>query len=233
MPKYKNVEPAKHDISELLKTVSGSKMDICHEVYKKIASYPGNEPELLRFFFEQSEQIESNEECPVEVIFSEEEKKEYINGNYGKMIDEALEILIKKGLKKEQFYEKLWKDIITNALLDSSKLRAFAVYFIWIDMRIPYFELEEGIKMSGDEYRDIRNDILEEIKRARFILSVPVEQKTERASRLVKMLESIEDEKKKAVLMTQILLIHEQTVGLSAFINNGGRIVYDEQTPSD
>ena len=39
--------------------------------------------------------------------------------------------------------------------------------------------------MYGDEYRKMRADILEEIKCARFILPISVDQKTKRASKLV------------------------------------------------
>lgn len=231
MESFSTLEKAKREISELLKTASGEKIDICYEVYNKIVSYPGNEPDLLCFFMEESEQIDSNEKRPVEVIFSEEEKHEYMN-NYGETIDDILEILIKKDLKENLFYKELWNSINTN-IFDSSKLRAFAVYFIWIDMRMPYFKLEDGIHMSGQEYREIRKSIMKDIQRARFIMSVPMNQKTERASRLVHILDSIKDDKTKAVLMTQILLLYGQTYIINEIIKEGGKIVYDIQTPSD
>lgn len=231
MQSFSRVEKSKRDIFELLKTASGEKIDICYEVYSKITSCPGNEPELLCFFMEQSEQIDSNEEQSVEVIFSEEEKHQYIS-RYGKIIDGILEILIGKDLKEDIFYQELWNSINTN-IFDSPKLRAFAVYFIWIDMRMPYFKLEPGIKMSGDEYREIRKSIVRDIQRARFIMSIPMDQKTERASRLVHMLDLVEDENKKAVLMTQILLLYGQTHIINDIIKAGGKIVYDEETPSE
>lgn len=225
------LEKAEREISELLKTASGEKIDICYEIYNKIVSYPGNEPDLLRFFMEESEQIVSNENRPVEVIFLEEERTEYIS-NYGETIDEILENLIKEELEENIFYKELWNSIDTN-IFNSSKLRAFAVYFIWIDMRMPYFKLESGIQMSGEEYRKIRKSIIKEIQRARFIISAPMNQKTERASRLVNMLDSIKDDKTKSVLMTQILLLYGQAYIINEIIKEGGKIVCDEQIPSD
>lgn len=204
-----NLEDARKGIDEILKTMTGDKINICYQIYQEIIQHQGNEPELLCYFFENSEQIESDGSNWAENIIENEKKYEYID-EYGQVIDGILECLLKKNYQKEVFYKKLWEAISENPLLDSINIQVFAIYYIWIDVRIPYFELDPGIKMSGDEYREIRRKIIKKIQKARFILSVPVEQKTERASRLAALVDSLESEKERAVLMAQILLLWEQ-----------------------
>ena len=65
--------------------------------------------------------------------------------------------------------------------------------------------------MSDDDYQNVCQKLSEDIKKARFILHVPTEQKTERASRIVKLLENLQDDKEKAVLMSQILKLNNHS----------------------
>lgn len=197
-------EDVRTDILRLFETSGGDLLDVAYYIYQKIVSIPGREPELLKFVFEELEQRDLDGKSPVEGVFSKEEKDSYID-TYGKVVDGILEALLKKGVDKETFYRDLWKGIQENPILEGEKEKAFAFYFIWIDMRVPYFELEPGIEMGNDEYVDILEEISQEIKRARFILYAPVKQKTEQASRLIRMLDALGNERQKAVFFTQIL----------------------------
>lgn len=223
-------EHAKQEILNILKTAAGELLDIAYYIYELIASVPGKEPQLLRFVFEESEQIESSEEQHLQKVFTEEEKYSYKN-TYGKIVDGTLEVLLKKGLSKEQFYEELWKGIDANPLLENTKEKAFVFFYIWIDDKVPYFELEPGMRMSNDDYAKITEDIFEKIIKARFILSVPTEQKTECASRLVQMLGELKNEREKTVLMAQILDLNDQVHVLSRLIKN--KVLSDESKETD
>ena len=96
-------------------------------------------------------------------------------------------------------------------MLDTKKLKAFALFYIWVDIRLPYYVLDDGIKMSDDDYQDICQKLSEDIKKARFILHVPTEQKTDRASIIVKLPEELQDDKEKAVLMAHILKLSDHS----------------------
>lgn len=222
-------ESIQQDIVNILKTSSGERVDIAYAVYNRIMLADSNKSEVFKFFIEISEDIESSDENHIERIFSEEEKYQY-SRDYGKIIDGALEALLKKNYAKRKFYDELWKFIEENPLLDSEKLRAFALYYIWIDFRVPYYELEEGIKMSNDEYSELLGGMMNEIRKARFILRIPTEQKTERASRLVKMLDEIKEERKKAVFMAQILKLSDRSDMILAQLAEGKkRFVVEEK----
>ncbi len=197
-------------IKELLQTSSGDQTDLSYAVYELIEQSEHLKPELFMFFIETSEDLDSSEEQRIEKIFSEEEKYQYAR-DYGKIIDGTLEALLKKQYEKEKFYHELWKFIEENPLLDTKKLKAFALFYIWVDIRLPYYVLDDGIKMSDDDYQNVCQKLSEDIKKARFILHVPTEQKTERASRIVKLLENLQDDKEKAVLMSQILKLNNHS----------------------
>ena len=197
-------------ITELLQTSSGDQTDLAYAVYELIEQSEHFKPELFMFFIETSEDLDTSEEKRIEKIFSEEEKYQYAR-DYGKIIDGTLEALLKKHYEKEKFYQELWNFIEENPLLDTKKLKAFALFYIWVDIRLPYYVLDDGIKMSDDDYQDICQKLSEDIKKARFILHVPTEQKTDRASIIVKLLESLQDDKEKAVLMAHILKLSDHS----------------------
>lgn len=211
MEKPRKFQTAKTDIIALLKTAKGDWLNIAYYVYQMIRSVPGLEPELLRFVLEKFDEIDSNGEKQLEKVFTEKDEDDY-EDTYGKIVDGILEALLKKRLDSETFYQELWKGIQETPILKTEKEKAFAFYYIWIDVKIPYFELEPGIEMDNDEYNAIQKEILQEVKRARFILHVPAKQKTERTSRLVHMLDQFKDERKKAVFMAQIFNIFGQSV---------------------
>ena len=98
-----------------------------------------------------------------------------------------------------------WDFIENGTILSEKKEKAFALYYIWIDVRIPYFELPPGLKMENEVYQDMLDKLKPMIRKARFILFTPTDQKTERASRILKVLDELEDESEKAVLMAQVL----------------------------
>lgn len=221
------IENSRQNIIDILKKSSGDKEDIAYLIYNEISSLEYGGADVLNFFLENSEEIESSEEKRVEKIFSEEDKYQY-TATYGKIIDGALEILLKKGLSKKQFYIELWDFIERNPILEDNKLKAFALFYIWIDVRIPYFEIEPGIKMGNDEYAEITKKLFEKLKKVRFILNAPTEQKTERASRLIKLLDEVKSEREKVVLMAQILSLSDKSeMIISKLIREG--IIEDEK----
>lgn len=204
-----SLEETKDHILNILKEVSGSRADIAYEIYGMIARCSGHEAEALAFFYEYSEDIESSEEHRIEKVFSEEDKYQFTS-QYGKMIDGFLEALLRENLPGNTFYAKLWEFINNDGLLVEKKQKAFALYYIWIDVRIPYYQLQEGIKMSNEDYQAYNKDLKETIKKARFILFTPTAQKTERASRLLDLLDEVDDKREKAVLMSHILRMNNR-----------------------
>lgn len=198
----------KKGIDDILKNYSGAKENIAYYIYEEIASQSGRESEALEYFFECSEDVKSDSRTPIKEIFTDEEKLHFVL-SYGKLIDGALEALLQKNCPCLEFYAELWDFISHNTILAEKKQKAFALYYIWIDARIPYYQLDEGIRMDNTVYKKMTEKIKPMIKKARFILYTPTEQRTERASRLLKLLNEVEGEEEKTVLMAQIVAMIE------------------------
>lgn len=64
--------------------------------------------------------------------------------------------------------------------------------------------------MSNEDYQAYNKDLKETIKKTRFILFTPTAQKTERASRLLDLLDEVDDKREKAVLMSHILRMNNR-----------------------
>ena len=204
MCKKQSLDETKKQIMHDLKVYRGEQLDVCYQIYKVIVSTLGKEAEALRFFLENSELIEPSNEERVKAIFSKEESLE-LEEMYVQMINGMLAALLTKNLSVNEFYEELWGAIVDNPILKEEKVKVFALYYIWIDMRIPYFQLDKGIKMSNEEFADITRQRLDDIKKMRFIMTAPLEQKTERASLLLNMLDTVKEKKEKTVLMVHML----------------------------
>lgn len=221
MPKQRIVfGDIKQEIDKIVQQAAGNRLNIAYRIYNVIASASGYEGEALEYFYESSEEVKFGEQNPAEEVFDAGEQYQLAK-SYGKMIDGALEALIRQNLPCKEFYEKLWDYIAHDTILTGKKEKVFALYYIWIDVRIPYFELDQGLKMSNDVYRELVIKLKPLIKKARFILYAPTDQKTERASRILKLLDELQDDKEKAVLMALVLGMIEKRS--EAVLERGGR----------
>lgn len=128
---------------------------------------------------------------------------------YGETVNAALVAYTNKGLiegwNREQFYEQYWKFILTNAMWSSNEEKAFALYYTAIDIRTPYYNVGAGKKMSADVYSQIQEEIFEEIREFRFVLALDFKQRTEEASLVLNILNRMDTEDKKVVLLSRII----------------------------
>lgn len=194
----------------LLSTVKGSILDICGEIYD-IMEQSERGGRLLRFFCEDYERIESDESVAANVLFEEGEKEKYVK-KYGKLVDGILEKTIRDQLPAADFYDALWETICSDILFKDKKTKTFAIYYIWIDVRIPYFEVFDGMRIEKEEYKALVRELIPYIQKVRFVSFGEYEQKTERSSLLLKILDEVQGEKRRAVLMAAILQMRDKMV---------------------
>lgn len=191
-------------LNDFMSKVKGERADITARVYFMIKEAE-DAGAALQYFLENADEIESSraEEVekyflPVQVGDLREKCEELVKGILGK--------LVKENMKEDEFYRQLWKKgIEENAFLEKEEEKIYALYCFWMDDRIPYFQLETGMKMTNEEFREITSQRQQEIKKAIFILSTDFSQRTERCSLLNRILESAESEEERAVILAQIL----------------------------
>ncbi len=107
--------------------------------------------------------------------------------------------MVDKRVPASTFYDELWTKFTDDILLPSDEDKKCFLMSLWLDSRIPYFELDEGIEMSDDEYTDRIKQISGHISRAAFISSLNMDQKTKKASLLADEAMQISDRRDLAV----------------------------------
>lgn len=185
----------REQILVLLRTLSGHRINVCGEIYEILRKSGEQAGKLLKYFYEISETITSSEEREARVFLSEGEVEDYIR-RYGKIVDGILENMLIKKPDKETFYIELWKKLNLESLFEDDKSRIFALYYVWIDIRIPYFELPETVRLEEEEYRCIVKKISEKIQETRFIFASDFQKWTEVSSLLLKLMEDMNQNEK-------------------------------------
>lgn len=181
------------------------RLNICACIYRILIEQPNDAPEALRYFFENSELIESANSTAADGNISESTGK-ILKKQYAELVDALFEQQLSKNLPISVFYQKIWEIISISPCFDDENSRIFALYYIWIDARVPYFQLDDGISMSNKEFQEYSDQMINDIQKARFILRTNLfEQRTSRASVLLELIESQKSDKEKAVLLSHIL----------------------------
>lgn len=81
-----------------------------------------------------------------------------------------------------------------------------------MDSQIPYFHVGEGVRMPDNEFSTTTKKLFSKIAKARFILKRKFDQKSQRASNIIDLIESV-DGQDKIVLMVHILARSNSTEG--------------------
>lgn len=197
------LKDGKNAVEALLMTYKGEMLDVCYQVYMVICSVD-EQWRLLKHFFECSQYIVSNKTKEIDVYFSDKEIKD-LKKQYSKLIDGLLEKLLQKKLEKDDFYKELWENINSDIVFEGGNAKAYAIYNLFADIRMPYYKIGEGLRMSDEAYKKTFDGLLSKISEAKFILAYPMEQRTQIASLLVDLIEGMDSMEKKAVLMAQII----------------------------
>lgn len=137
--------------------------------------------------------------------FSSEEVLSRISDDIDQLGNRIVENLVQQKMTEEAFYENLWGKICDSALLSDQTAQIAFLARLWLDPRIPYYQVEEGCTMENDEFIRIRQKIWPTLKKAYFILSIPIPQKTQRASLLMKLSNEIGDEREQAVFWASVI----------------------------
>lgn len=180
------------------------KLNLCAWIYDNHLNGYSNAEEIFSWFLKNADAVESDDsEICAETVKSSIKK---LTKDYGRLVDACLEKLLRDNPEENNFYKYLWKSISDNPLLDTRESKIFALFYIWIDARIPFFHLASGVQMDNQKFSDITESIRSDIDKARFIIRTNFfEQRTGRSSVLLELIDSIKDKEKRVVLMAHII----------------------------
>lgn len=187
-----------------------NKINICAYVYP-IISQSDEPPKVLQYFLMFGEEVRSSEANQICELISETTLNT-LKKEFGALVDALLEQALGENLSESDFYSRLWTAISTTPFFDKNNAKIFALYYIWIDVRIPYFQLPDGLAMSNQEFRAISDEIRSSIQKARFALkTTKFKSRTSRSSVLLEIISNQKGDKEKAVLMSYILAYADRT----------------------
>lgn len=198
------------ELSAILEGTDRAGIDAAREVYRFIVCQE-DQSNVLQYFLENAAEIRTFRE-EKESLFFTDEALHSLKNRCDKLIDGILTKLIQQGLECGEFYRKLWNSIQNDALLDLEEEKIYALYYLWIDGRLPYFSLDKGIYMENDEFRELSAKRRKEIKKACYILEAPLQQRTEQTSLIIQILDGCESEEEKAVILAQIFAYLERRI---------------------
>lgn len=102
-----------------------------------------------------------------------------------RLIDTLLEKQVKKRVTEETFYAELWERIWDDIVLPTHEDRTAFLQILWADFRIPYFQIDEGVSLSEEEFKSIVDKINPSLQKGQFIMYANIPNKTQRASLLI------------------------------------------------
>lgn len=172
-------------LREFLSTANGSSFNICAYIFNVIKDTEAQlQPKLFKeaaILYEEVDTDES-ENAPISPY---EVQKESLKENYGNIVNSIIEFHTRQQYSTELFYQNMWLTINNSVFFPTEAGRVFAFFYTLIDKRIPYYELQEGYQMSNDAFSALRKKHWEVLQKVRYILSISLSQKTERASLLL------------------------------------------------
>lgn len=201
----------KLEFKEKFSKYSGSRFEICYDIYTGLMSNKEEDRiELLSYACNHFGITDSDGSfSPCGSGISQNEVSD-LRDEYGQTVDTLLDALLQKAIRvnmpTDLFYKDVWNLIIQNPIFGTEHEKAFALYYILIDTRIPYYPIRPGMEMNNSEFKTIIRECEEAIQKAKFVLAVDFPQKTMEASNLVDIILSQDDYKKQVVVMSKIVL---------------------------
>ena len=192
---------------ELLKTVQAHHDTIwntCTEVWNYISAQKSECREKYFCVFLSQVNLEDIENIDIDHYFTKEAIS-LISNDIFQLENRIMENLIQQKMTEDEFYQNLWGKICDSTLLPNKKAQTAFLACLWLDFRIPYYQVGQGCRMESEEFVRLRDQILPAIKKANFILSIPMEQKTQRASLLMELADGIKDERERTVFWAFVI----------------------------
>ena len=170
---------------------------LCKAAYLFLQKQPPEKlPEMLVWFFS-------------EAASKKQEGESEHSHKYKKLITGLVDVFSANGYPEFQYYQKLWvglEDLLHDASLDE---RAYCLLAILQDERTPYYEMPEGIRIPNEQFKEIVYAIRPSIQKMEFALQLSTSHKTEWASRIIHLLDNLENNVQKSVFLVCLLIYFE------------------------
>lgn len=194
----------KNETQKFLECVAGNYSDICAKYY---FDFLKNETDISvaaeKLSYLLKWDYSSTKENTIDVLYSQEEYTTALKKS-SEIIEKIVDNMINNNIDEIVFYETLWKTISEKVLFPTDIDCIGAIIFLFAYPKIPYFQLEEGLKMEDEAFQLKSIEMVRQIQKAIYILNRGYEQKTEVASQLIKIILELDDFDKQTVFLANI-----------------------------
>lgn len=101
--------------------------------------------------------------------------------------------LSEQKVAEDSFYQQLWEKLSDVTLLPDETAKMVFLCFLWLDKRIPYYKIGNGVILTSEGFERIVEKMQPEIKKEKFIVETNLEYKTKRSSLLLETAEGLAD----------------------------------------
>ena len=196
-------------IDQLLKNKTGDALNICAEAYDIITA-SADSSAAFKYFCIAEFSDQSAEKEPVIQRFTKDQQKDLIERK-GALVDGFFDAILQENYEEDQFYTVLWNKIETESLLPGDEDKIFALYYIWIDNRIPYFRLGQRLSIPDSEIDSYFNKLKANFRKARFIICLKNESMIAKASYILDIANELNDHIDQAVFLACAFVIFLQS----------------------
>lgn len=140
-------------------------------------------------------------------MFISENDLRSITNQHGAVTDKLLEQLVGRNLPEQEFYDRLWNQVVNNPFYESDQERAFALYYCLIDVKIPYFMIpDDGLQLSDNDFANCRKEIRRPENKVRFYLNRKFQLRTQQADMILREIEALDDNRPNQVVLLAYLI---------------------------
>ena len=193
-----------NNLQELISHYDGELYNLLYKIVCESKDLPAE----FQYVCEHLIKDETDKTISVPQEISESEYDTIIN-LYGDSIEGILNSVIKTAIygiiDEKSFYEVLCKKY--RATVETDKELAIALELALKDDRIPFVYLGRPLSMEQEEYKERVDNNRASIKKVRYALETDYSQKTEVASAILNVLESISDYEDRVVVLSQLVAI--------------------------
>ena len=129
----------------------------------------------------------------------------YCDVKYRQLVEGVIDLYSNEGYSESDYYSHFWNmfNYVLNQL--PVKEKGICFYFALCDNRTPYYQVSKGLIMSDEEYeKKIRENIIP-VEKMWYVLNLKTRQKTEKASQLYAIIESLETKEQRIIFLTQLM----------------------------
>lgn len=191
-------------IQEFIKKCGGNPWDVCTYFYSYYIKDKDNEEALDNLIIFLNSEESSDDSIVIEEFHPKEQYESALNEVF-KFIGNVVNNLVKANPDEREFYLSLLEKINDDTIFETDIKKSLAIMSLKASVKIPYYKLDEGLKLGEDDYRKLIDDNLTAVRKSLFIVNSGLEQNTEVASLLLNLIKEQKSDKVKAVILANVL----------------------------